>query len=244
MKDKMPLVSVFVVTYNSGQYVEETLDSIKSQTYQNIQLVVSDDSSKDDTLSVVFRWLKENSSRFVRTEVVTTDKNKGIPANYNRAVRACTGEWLKMVDGDDLLLPNCIEDNIEYVTGNKEAKIVFSDCIKFITGGETLGRYFNERHCKFFEMDSEAQLKELLTSNILPSQTCFIKAMLLKDNPYEERYYFLEDAPKWIQLTSMGVKIFGFSGVTAKYRICESTMRSKQTILRETEWLKRTTIFL
>ena len=229
MEFKCPLVSVFVVTYNSEPYIIETLESVKNQTYDKIELIVSDDCSTDGTVDLVKQWIENNPNRFLRTEVVTIDENKGIPANYNRAVNACQGEWLKMLDGDDLLLPTCIEDNIKFIQDNKNAEVVFSDCIKFKTSGEIIGRVFDERFIRFFEMDAESQLKELLASNILPSQTCFIKAQILKDYPYEERYYFLEDAPKWIQLTSNGIKIFGFSDATAKYRIGESTMRSRET---------------
>lgn len=228
MKDKMPLVSVFVVTYNSGQYVVETLDSIKFQTYQNIELVISDDCSKDNTLNIVYEWLKENNSRFVRTKVVTTDINKGIPANYNRAVQACTGEWLKMVDGDDLLLPNCISDNVKYINANNDAKVVFSDFRKFRSYPNDIDQQsvFTKIHYDFFELSAEEQLKVILKTNILPSQTCFIYAELLKNNPYEERYFYLEDAPMWINLLNQGVHFYLLDKVTALYRICDSTMRN------------------
>src|SRR5450759_2313112 len=98
-----PLVSIIVVTYNSSKYVLETLESAKAQTYQNIELVVSDDCSTDDTVEICRKWIEENNDRFVRTTLVTSPENKGIPANCNRGIKASKGEWIKLIAGDDLL---------------------------------------------------------------------------------------------------------------------------------------------
>ena len=102
MDASKPLVSVFIVTYNSSDYIIEALDSVRNQTYPNIELVVSDDCSTDNTVPLVKDWMKSYGSRFSRTEIVVAPKNQGIPSNYNRAVNACHGEWLKMMDGDFL----------------------------------------------------------------------------------------------------------------------------------------------
>ena len=80
-----PLVSIVVITYNSAEYVLETLESAKIQTYQNIELIVSDDCSKDDTVRICREWLEQNGERFVRTDLVMSNKNTGVPANCNRA---------------------------------------------------------------------------------------------------------------------------------------------------------------
>ena len=70
-----PLVSVTVITYNSSKTVLETLDSIKAQTYQNLELIVSDDCSTDDTVELCRNWIEQNKERFVRTELLTVEKN-------------------------------------------------------------------------------------------------------------------------------------------------------------------------
>ena len=97
MDASKPLVSVFIVTYNSSDYIIEALDSVRNQTYPNIELVVSDDCSTDNTVPLVKDWMKSYGSCFSRTEIVVAPKNQGIPSNYNRAVNACHGEWLKMM---------------------------------------------------------------------------------------------------------------------------------------------------
>lgn len=122
-----PLVSVPVITYNSSEYIIEGLESIKAQTYKNIELIISDDCSTDNTVELCREWLAKNKDRFVRTSLVTSEKNTGTAGNCNRAISYCHGEWIKMLAGDDLLLPDCIEKNIEYITKMPDAEVVFSN---------------------------------------------------------------------------------------------------------------------
>ena len=227
--DKHPLVSVIVVCYNAAQYIKETLESVKAQTYKNIELIVSDDCSNDGTPDIVKEWLNKNSDAFVRTELVTIDHNTGVSANYNRAVRACRGEWVKNIDGDDLITEDCIQANIEFVNNNSNPELVFSNVMKFSGKGDLkpLGEFFSEDRKSFFKLDVEDQFKYLLNVNILPSQSCFIKRSLLVKYPYNEEYRGLEDAPMWLTLTRNGIKAFYFDKCTAYYRLDESMTSSK-----------------
>ena len=236
MNQENPLVSVFIVTYNSQDYIIEALDSVKSQTYQNIELVVSDDCSNDNTIAKVKEWISQNNGRFVRTEIVKSPVNTGIPANYNRAVKACKGEWLKMMDGDDLILPNCVEDNVKFIKEKPEAEVVFSDMFIFKDDKERkiIRKKFKERDKSFFRVTIPEQSRWLLGHNVLPSQTCFIKANLLKQNPYEEKYRLLEDYPMWIKLSQKGIAFFYFDKCTAMYRIVDSVSSNNKELFSST----------
>ena len=64
MQEGNPLVSIIVITYNSSKYVLETLESAKAQTYQNIELIVTDDCSNDNTVEICRKWIEENKERF------------------------------------------------------------------------------------------------------------------------------------------------------------------------------------
>lgn len=226
-----PLVSVFVVSYNAGEYICETLDSIKAQTYGNIELIVSDDHSSDDTVCKAKEWIEKNKERFVRTEVITVDHNTGVSANYNRAVKACRGEWVKNIDGDDLITPNCIEDNLEYVRKHPDCKWVFSQVQNFRSDNnriEYLDYIFNDKKKEFFSLGCEEQFKYLLKENLLPSQSNFIHIDLLKSHPYNEDYRGLEDAPLWLNLAKDGYKACYFDVCTALYRSNESITSSSE----------------
>ena len=68
---KNPLVSVILVTYNSAKFVTETLESIKEQSYDNIELIITDDCSFDGTVEVCNNWIEKNKTRFVKTNIIT-----------------------------------------------------------------------------------------------------------------------------------------------------------------------------
>lgn len=122
-----PLVTCIVIVYNSSKYVFETLESIKEQTYRNIELIVSDDCSVDDTVAICKKWMDENKDRFVRTELITVEKNTGIPSNCNRALIASKGEFLKFIAGDDVILPEFIEKCLSVFKNDNKIAVTYTN---------------------------------------------------------------------------------------------------------------------
>ena len=104
-----PLVSVIVATYNSCDTIVDTLNSIEGQTYHNIELIVTDDGSKDSTCDIVSSWMSEHQNRFISCSLIQSAVNTGVSANLNRGLKAANGEWIKPFGGDDLLFPNYVE---------------------------------------------------------------------------------------------------------------------------------------
>lgn len=229
--NRQPLVSICLISYCSKDTIIETLESIKRQTYSNIELVISDDGSKDGTVEVCENWINSNKKRFKRTILITVDKNSGTSANYNRAIDNSEGEWIKTIDGDDILLPECIEDNVNFVIKNPDAKIVFSNCDTFhkSEGGNNIIKHRNlQDYTKgVFKMSTREQLVFLLGHNTIPSPTSFLHSATIKEYRFDERFKFLEDAPMWIRLTEAGFHMYAFEKTTALYRVEESVSRSQ-----------------
>ena len=219
------LVTVVVITYNSAKYILDTLESIKGQTYENLELVISDDCSTDNCVEICFDWIEENKSRFVRTELITVKKNTGIAANGNRGYKAAKGEWVKGIAGDDALLPNCIEDNIKYININQDARVLFSytkmylntfDECNFIrlVPGVFPGNIINETITA-----TEQYNLLLLSDRITFSPSSFIHRhthMLL--GGFDEKMKMQEDYPMWLCFTKAGYKLYFMEKQTVKYR--------------------------
>lgn len=213
-----PLASIVVITYNSSKYVLETLESIKSQTYKNIELIISDDCSADNTVELTRSWLEANKSRFVRTELITVDKNTGIAPNCNRGCQAVRGNWIKLVAGDDLLLDNCIFDNIAFINSSTDnPQIVYSD-IKVID---------ESSHCigdiaisGFFSLASvKDQYQSLLTGFFGFAPSCFFSRRLYESvGGYDEQFPFLEDYPFAYKVSKSGNYFYSFPIATVAYR--------------------------
>jgi glycosyltransferase involved in cell wall biosynthesis len=101
-----PEISVCVPTYNGGQFLAETLDCIRAQTFEDIEILIVDDRSTDNTLDIACRFAAEDR----RARVVRTGQRAGSSArNANVCVGLAKGEWIKFLYQDDLMAPRCLE---------------------------------------------------------------------------------------------------------------------------------------
>ena len=222
------LVSCWVVCYNSAATVVETLESIKSQTYQNIELIVSDDCSKDDTINICRDWLDNNKERFIRTELLTVDKNTGVAGNCNRAIQACHGIWLKGCAADDALLPNCVEDYVNFVIIKSEARWVASEIRRY---KET----FEEKNClsrhyvstrDLYDLAVEDQIIRISKENTIPAMSLFCQLSLINEIGGYDTTYSFEDYPFNITVLEKGYKCYFMDKETVAYRFHDSASQS------------------
>ena len=220
MEDKA-LVSICVISYNSAEFVLETLESAKKQRYNYIELIISDDGSKDDTVEICRTWLLENENNFYRTELITTDDNTGIPANCNRALKSARGEWIKLIAADDILLENCITDNCEYIKRNPETQILFSAMQPFIV--ENGQKKFLEPvklSQSFLDLNADQQFIEIIFGKMPGvAPTLFIgKELFEKLDYYDEEFKLAEDYPFWLKCTVNKYRFIAMDKLTVFYR--------------------------
>lgn len=225
------LVSVPVITYNSARTIIETLESIKAQTYPNIELIISDDCSTDNTVALCKDWLEKNKERFTRTVLLTVEKNTGVAGNCNRALAVCTGEWVKGIAGDDLLMHNCVQDCMDYVTEHPDTIYLFGRCKAFGVAEERCKEIDALFDYSFFNLSREQQLHRLLTeSNCIPATTAFYNRERAQASGVrnDERIPNMEDWPKWINLLKAGVKLRFVDKVLVEYRVSESSLSTSR----------------
>lgn len=224
-----PLVSVVVITYNSAKTVIETLDSIAAQTYQNIELIITDDCSKDDTVAVCKQWLKNHQDRFVTTKLLTVEKNTGTTKNINRGEANASAEWVKSIAGDDLLTPNCIEDCVHYVVQYPKTVFLFGRTEVF-GESETMKVYFNQFFkYDFFKLSVKEKYQNLVEhDNCIPAPSVFSNINWRRELGliYDERIPLLEDLPMWVKATSIGVDLNFIDKVICRYRVGASGLTS------------------
>lgn len=220
-----PLVSIIIITYNSSQYVLETLKSAYEQTYRNIELILTDDGSSDDTVEICKKWIEKKRNRFVRTELLTVDKNTGIAPNCNRGLYASKGKWIKIIAGDDILLDNCISSNLSLV--NDYNNSFYFSKMRFTENSE-LSLVF-QRGFELFMKESN-QLKILLKGNCLPAPTSFIKReALIELSGFDERFPMVEDYPLWIKAIKNNYRITFANVETVVYRISSPTENNQRS---------------
>jgi teichuronic acid biosynthesis len=107
------LVSIIMPSYNTAEYIAETIQSVLSQTYKNWELIIVDDCSTDNTDAIVKPFLVDERIRYLKNE-----QNSGAALSRNRALREAKGRWIAFLDSDDLWMPEKLEKQISFMETN------------------------------------------------------------------------------------------------------------------------------
>lgn len=128
------LVSIIMPSYNTAQYISETIQSVLEQTYVNWELIIVDDCSADDTDNVVKQYLADSRIRYLKNE-----KNSGAAVSRNRALREAKGKWIAFLDSDDLWEKTKLEEQIAFMENN-DYHFSYTNYIEIDEKSEPIGR--------------------------------------------------------------------------------------------------------
>ena len=126
MNDNNPLVSVLMPAYNHEKYIQDTIKSIINQTYQNIELIVIDDGSKDSTWQKINELKAECESRFSRVHF-ETKANEGTCKTLNQLISLAQGEFVYLIASDDMARPQAIETEVDFLINNQDYVLAVGD---------------------------------------------------------------------------------------------------------------------
>lgn len=122
--DNLPLVSVLIPTYNGEKYVIEALFSVLQQTYPNMEIIVTDDASKDKTVEVVQKF-KDEYDYENKIKLILNEKNQWISKNMNRGLESCEGKYVATLDQDDTwLFPKKLEEQVVWLEEDTKNTII------------------------------------------------------------------------------------------------------------------------
>lgn len=107
------MISIIMPSYNTANYIEASIESVRHQTYENWELIIVDDCSTDDTDEVVRPFLSDRRIRYLKNE-----QNSGAAISRNRALREAKGKWIAFLDSDDLWLPEKLEKQVAFMEQN------------------------------------------------------------------------------------------------------------------------------
>ena len=135
--NKNPLVSVIIPSYNHEKYIINAIDSVISQTYQNIELIVIDDGSKDGSIELLTELAEKKSFHF------TSQSNIGVCKTLNRGIRELSkGDYVALLASDDYWQPTKIEKQIKALKNNKNSQFCFSQAQEFASDSGKIIRLF------------------------------------------------------------------------------------------------------
>ncbi len=232
-----PLVSIIVISYNHSRFIKENLDSIKAQTYSNIELIVGDDASQDNSVEVFEEWLKDNhyTAAFKNYHQVNT----GLATMLNECIEKANGKYLKLIAADDFLHPESIEKCVAKLEEEgEECGMVFTDT--YIVNEASVVQ--NETKPSFFSTYTREQIAVAIRkSNGVTAPSVLLSACAMhKTGPYLPEL-LVEDYHRWlIILQKYNVRYLDEKLCFYRWHKGNVTKEKRQRIAEETALLKLT----
>lgn len=224
-----PLVSIIIATYNSSKYVSETMESALAQTYRNIEIIITDDCSTDDTVALCRAWIEEHKDKGISLKLVETEKNTGVTGNANRGFAASHGEWIKFIAGDDILAPTAIEAYVEYVSIHPDVRHLFANAVHFTGDVSQLDINKPDKVSQYMyrdEVTAKDQYKIISKTFFGSGPTYFIHADTFRQlGCFDERFPMQEDYPFFIKMIGKGYKLMYLDHVTVYKRVVPTSIQ-------------------
>jgi len=124
-KEKNPLISVIVTSYNYADLITKTLDGLVAQTYKNFEVIVVDDGSKDNSVKVIKKYVKQYP--FIQLHRHSQGKNKGLPETVRLGIEKAKGKYIAFCESDDYWTPNHLEEKVKIINNYANPKIIVND---------------------------------------------------------------------------------------------------------------------
>ncbi|SHE72353.1 glycosyltransferase family 2 protein [Chryseobacterium vrystaatense] len=194
---EQPLVTVIVISYNHSKFVKESLDSIKNQTYKNIQLIVGDDASPDLSAEVIKQWLQTNS---FSAEKNFHTQNTGVAAMLNECIALAKGKYIKLIAADDFLHPEAIEKSVRKLESlDNEYGMVFTNTHTIDNDSLIIGDIAD--YDALGNVDPYMFRKELIKGNRIPALTVLLRTEALKETGAYDTKFIVDDYYRWLKIS-------------------------------------------
>ena len=176
------LVSVVMCTYNGSRFVAEQIDSICSQTYEQLEIIIVDDASSDNTFDIV----KQHFDKDARIRAYRNDKNLGFNLNFNKACKLATGDFIAIADQDDIWEKMKIEKLVAKI--NESPDILLTHCIS--ARFEEFGKFHMKSH-KLVNYHAGNDVRNFFLANYISGHNQLLRKELLeKSMPFPGNVYY------------------------------------------------------
>lgn len=189
IEDTSSLVSVIIPCYNAEKYVESAVRSIMSQTYKNLEIIVTDDCSTDGTFAILEKLADEDN----RIKLFKNETNLKIVKTLNNMVLLANGKYIARMDADDISLPKRIEKQVEFLEGDPDIAFCGTNAVIIDENGRKIGK-------TSLPLSSEDNKFFLQFYSTFFHPTVMIRSEIYKHNLYDEDFLYAEDYELWTRL--------------------------------------------
>lgn len=229
---KAPKVSVLMGAFNRAHMIDQAVEGLRKQTFEDWEMVITDDGSKDNTPEVAGAW----PARDPRIVYLRHDQNVGISVNYNRGFAKTRGEYIAMLDDDDVWSdPDKLRKQVEFLDKNRDYAGCGGGLIVIWPDGRERYRYLKP------ETDAEIRKHMLLSNPMANSTTMFRRALGEQVGWYDATMRYSGDRDFWLKMGRVG-KLYNFPEYFSYYTMGEnntSILHMKPHLKASLEIMKR-----
>lgn len=220
-----PLVSVVAACYNHAKYLEETLDSIRLQSYPNIRLIITDDGSKDDSKAKIKAWVDRHQ---MEVTLVFNATNEGICKTFNKGLAATKGQYFQVIACDDVMVLDKLEQQVAFLEKqSEEVAVVYTDAKVIDKDSQALHDSF-DAFWNFPREQPQNMFEHLILQNSIIAPSSLVRTSAMRAlGGFDENLCF-EDWDMWLRLAS-AYKIVKMKPALVKYRHFETSMSQGST---------------
>ena len=206
-----PKISVVLPTYNGDVWLPQSIESVLTQSYQNLELIIVDDNSKKKTVDIIEKY--RVSDRRVR--VITHNTNRKLPSSLNDGFSIAEGEYFTWTSDDNWYEPTALEELLNFLLNNSSVDMVISD----------LCRYSNDEFLDYYETSSSPQ--SLSNFNSIGASFLYTRKIAEKVGEYNVSKFLVEDYDYWLRILLNG-RIAHISRSLYNYRFHKDSLTSKR----------------
>lgn len=216
------LVSIITPSYNAEDFISESIASVFSQTYFNWELLIIDDCSSDNTISIV----KEFAERDSRIRYFSTERNTGSPAlPRNIGIEQANGDYIAFLDSDDIWLPHKLEEQLAFIQEHGY-DFVYSNYEKMSWDGK--------RENRIVKVKNSSSYRDILKTNEIPCLTVLLRKDLLKDVRFKS--IPKEDYACWLGILKKGYTAYNTGKIHAVYRESKQSRSGNKFKMFREQW--------
>lgn len=209
------LVSIIMPSYNSSHWIKETIESVQAQTYTNWELLITDDASTDDTVSVI----KEKQKKDSRIKLFVSEKNQGAGQSRNNSLKYAKGRYIAYLDSDDLWDECKLEHQLAFMD-EKHVAMCYTDYDLI----DENGAYRKTIHVqKSVTYDGYLRRPVTCTHSVVFDTRLVDKSLLIMPDVRRG-----QDGATWLQVLKTGVIGYALGESLAKYRRHEGSLSNNK----------------